>query len=143
MNENAQKWIDALRSGEYQQSTSRLRTGDTYCCLGVACELHRQARDDKWDASYGEAFTYLEAGAVLPDEVIHWLGLKNSSGIFHTPYFVENEDVAKGMDVSQGYTELIEANDSGVLFSVIADMIETRATELFHPDPLHRITDRS
>ena len=76
MNENAQKWIDALRSGEYQQSTSRLRTGDTYCCLGVACELHRQARDDKWDASYGEAFTYLEAGAVLPDEVIHWLGLR-------------------------------------------------------------------
>ena len=56
---------------------------------------------------------------------------------------MENEDVAKGMDVSQGYTELIEANDSGVLFSVIADMIETRATELFHPDPLHRITDRS
>jgi hypothetical protein len=33
------KWVAALRSGEYQQGHKRLRTGDTYCCLGVACAI--------------------------------------------------------------------------------------------------------
>jgi hypothetical protein len=42
------KWLKALRSGEYVQCYSRLRdkgidkddnTINTYCCLGVACEV--------------------------------------------------------------------------------------------------------
>lgn len=31
-----QKWLDALRSGEYKQGKGRLRDGNgAYCCLGV------------------------------------------------------------------------------------------------------------
>ena len=33
------KWIKALRSGEYKQSTKRLQTDRGYCCLGVACKV--------------------------------------------------------------------------------------------------------
>ncbi len=29
------KWVAALRSGEYQQTTGELCSGDRYCCLGV------------------------------------------------------------------------------------------------------------
>jgi hypothetical protein len=37
-------WLQALRSGEYEQGTETLRTyEDTYCCLGVLCELAVQA----------------------------------------------------------------------------------------------------
>lgn len=31
--------VTALRSGEYPQGRGALRWNDTYCCLGVACEV--------------------------------------------------------------------------------------------------------
>lgn len=34
-----QKWIDALRSGEYTQTRRSLQDKKGHCCLGVACEL--------------------------------------------------------------------------------------------------------
>lgn len=35
-----QKWVAALRSGEYKQGQSLLLNGDNeYCCLGVACKV--------------------------------------------------------------------------------------------------------
>jgi hypothetical protein len=36
MNEQIkQRWIEALRSGEYEQTQGRLRDETGYCCLGV------------------------------------------------------------------------------------------------------------
>ena len=38
--DNIQKWVDALRSGDYKQGNGCLRDhNDNYCCLGVACEV--------------------------------------------------------------------------------------------------------
>lgn len=37
-----QRWVQALRSGEYRQCVGRLKNGGkvtSYCCLGVAQEL--------------------------------------------------------------------------------------------------------
>lgn len=34
-----EKWLNALRSGEYKQGHENLRRDDTYCCLGVLCDL--------------------------------------------------------------------------------------------------------
>jgi hypothetical protein len=33
------EWIDALRSGKYQQAKSFLKTDNGYCCLGVLCDI--------------------------------------------------------------------------------------------------------
>jgi hypothetical protein len=33
------KWINALRSGKYQQTQGALQDFDGYCCLGVACKV--------------------------------------------------------------------------------------------------------
>lgn len=33
------KWIPALRSGEYTQTQNRLTDGVGFCCLGVACDV--------------------------------------------------------------------------------------------------------
>jgi hypothetical protein len=38
------QWVKALRSGKYKQGSDALATGDplsieSYCCLGVACDL--------------------------------------------------------------------------------------------------------
>ena len=37
------KWVAALRSGEYKQAKGQLRIGNSFCCLGVLCNLHAQA----------------------------------------------------------------------------------------------------
>lgn len=34
-----QKWIKALRGGEFKQTTNVLQDEKGYCCLGVACEI--------------------------------------------------------------------------------------------------------
>jgi len=31
------KWVKALRSGKFEKTTSQLKDGDAYCCLGVLC----------------------------------------------------------------------------------------------------------
>ena len=37
------KWIEALRSGNYKQGTSHLRTiDDCYCCLGVLADVNKE-----------------------------------------------------------------------------------------------------
>lgn len=33
------KWLTALRSGEYEQGYGQLYEEEKYCCLGVLCEL--------------------------------------------------------------------------------------------------------
>ena len=33
------KWVKALRSGKFEQGQKALRIGNTYCCLGVLCEV--------------------------------------------------------------------------------------------------------
>lgn len=35
------KWVEALRSGDYEQGETRLYTGSTnqFCCLGVLCKV--------------------------------------------------------------------------------------------------------
>src|SRR5688572_30653463 len=38
--EMKEKWLQALRSGEYTQGSGLLRTADDkFCCLGVLCDL--------------------------------------------------------------------------------------------------------
>src|SRR5689334_10310233 len=37
--EDKDKWVAALRSGDYKQGHTFLRFKDTFCCLGVACDV--------------------------------------------------------------------------------------------------------
>lgn len=50
MTENQRKWIDALRSGKYTQTTHVLRRpdnhGNGFCCLGVLCDI---SGGGEWD----------------------------------------------------------------------------------------------
>jgi hypothetical protein len=66
-----QQWLDALRSGDYKQGQGSLRpTPDTYCCLGVLCDLHAKETGNTWDGK-GYCTQVLE----VPDEVVIWAGL--------------------------------------------------------------------
>lgn len=62
--EFAEKWINALRSGNYKQGKSYLYsyvsngiTGeDRYCCLGVACTLNNIPKSDLRCEFIGQSF---------------------------------------------------------------------------------------
>ena len=125
MNDNARKWVDALRSGEYSQTTGRLRRNVAnrycYCCLGVACELYRQETGEAfWDR--GEYFTntdlaYHDASSTrLVEPVQEWLGLRTHTGLF---------------EGREGRDHLANLNDRGTSFEEIAALIESEPQGLF------------
>ena len=45
------KWAEALESGKYQQAKKKLRIDEnSFCCLGVLCELYREEKQlGKWE----------------------------------------------------------------------------------------------
>lgn len=107
-----QMWVDALRSGEYQQGVGELRvvweTGDIdYCCLGVLCDLHRRRTNQgewleegyvPWGASKKHVRT-------LPEPVRRWAEMRDGN-----PDMPEKQmTIAELNDVSElPFTELAE-----------------------------------
>jgi hypothetical protein len=45
-----QKWVAALRSGNYKQTKVCLHNKEGYCCLGVLCDV---INPDAWDEIEG------------------------------------------------------------------------------------------
>ncbi len=73
-------WVEALRSKAYRQGTSGLRFEDTFCCLGVLCDLHAKAAFVSWDYDdKASLYTYLGESIVLPQAVCEWAGLDGSN----------------------------------------------------------------
>lgn len=79
MNQEIKKlWVEALRSGRYQQTKKRLRDEDGFCCLGVLCEVYReQTGIGQWkDGKYFETSRTNDTdGHGLPEAVQEWAGL--------------------------------------------------------------------
>lgn len=109
------KWLEALRSGKYEQGSGVLRdNADRFCCLGVLCDL---AGPFGW----GKA------------RLVNTCVNQNDTEVDARPYEYADE-VAEttlpyplqkltGMTQSQ-ITELIRLNDSGNDFEFIAKHIE-------------------
>lgn len=108
MNSNAKKWVTALRSGKYKQGQSYLRTGNRFCCLGVACDLFGKDKNIEWDEEI-----FLTAYDVLPYVVMEWLGLNKESGSYNSGSLVSLND------------------DQERTFKQIADIIESEPEGLF------------
>ena len=105
------KWVAALRSGKYIQTTGLLRRsqpGDTlsHCCLGVLCDL---APEGEWasDSVYSHSKTDYSGGA-LPEGVVKWAGLSSNNPVV----------------LAEPVRNLSDVNDSGATFDEIADIIE-------------------
>lgn len=100
------KWLVALRSGEYKQITNYLKTPDGYCCIGVLCDL---VNHDAWDD---------------PNVAGSWSSWKSGAITFEAglpPAFLPDAVQCK----------LIHLNDAdGKSFSEIADWIEQNAIDI-------------
>lgn len=75
----ARKWAQALESGEYKQCKGQLRKGDSFCCLGVLCNLHAQEHPEI-AAKQKKKSSYLSEATALPDAVQEWAGMDSEYG---------------------------------------------------------------
>lgn len=53
------KWVEALRSGKYQQGKSALRCEDQFCCLGVLCDISGAGQ---WNETHHGIYEYVVRG---------------------------------------------------------------------------------
>lgn len=119
--ENVRKWVDALRSGDFEQRTGRLNAEGQYCCLGVACELAlgdgvKVVKTLVEPSPYADHYAYDGKATFLPTSVQEWLGIiaEDPSVLFTDP---ESET-----EVTWG---LVGINDGlGASFDQIADALE-------------------
>jgi len=113
---NMQRWVDALRSGKFEQVTGALNIGGKFCCLGVACELAMADGVGLDVERYGERVIYSGYDTVLPPAVQAWLGVT-----YQNPYVM----VPEGIDAAGQRYMLSWCNDTLKLsFNMIADLIE-------------------
>ena len=107
-----EKWVAALRSGEYSQCRSVLRRGDSFCCLGVLSDLAVKDGVGKWgernptDGDLPFLYQGDNFGGYLPEPVKAWAEL-------------DTDNPTIGGDKATHH------NDNMILnFMEIADMIE-------------------
>ena len=125
MNPEAKRlWLEALRSGEYEQGRGHLQRKGTWCCMGVACDVARKngvhldvspvihecglpdcerQGDEDWVTYDGEP-------GLPPDAVNEWAGVSLQHVALNTPL---------------GAKTFVTLNDQiGYTFDQIADLIE-------------------
>ena len=126
LNENAKKWVAALRSGEYEQGRGCLQMGGKFCCLGVACEIYQQNAAEpmpqKTTTKAGHYYDDVEVVAYnnniscCPLQVMAYMGIDTILGKYWS---------------SGNMTSLAAQNDLGSTFAEIADIIESEPQGLF------------
>lgn len=141
------RWISALRSGDYDQTTGQLADGQGgFCCLGVLCNLLEE--DGIVTSSQGKtyySYKHYQSSALLPGDLDLRVGLSDSAG--HVFKWSEIKDLLgseeRGLvnmnwratqiegenveDVPDGSNwSLANLNDSGVSFDTIAKIIEVK-----------------
>jgi hypothetical protein len=103
-----QKWVSALRSGDYQQTQRRLHDENGFCCLGVLCDLYGKENNVEWNlVNNGQNYEFQEFESYLPSSVRKWAGVE-----------------ACNPHVNDGESTLVRLNDTGCTFRQIADVIE-------------------
>ena len=137
--EHRRLWVQALRSGEYEQCREQLHTETGYCCLGVACDISGLG---EWGtpgrANVGkiesETLTWYilqdeseMSATTLPDSVMHWLGFSSNSGVFNSRIKqVPADALPEELNdvLADSGKSLAVLNDRGFTFHEIADIIE-------------------
>jgi hypothetical protein len=127
LTELQEKWLKALESGEYRQTTGVLHDGIGYCCLGLLCKMagatFELSEPDEEERENGE------------DRDVVW----RCGGIYHLPPEKVWKDAGLhsqtgqiiGGDRVHGERFLTSANDGGATFVEIATVIRANPQNFF------------
>ena len=139
-----EKWVKALRSGKYKQGKGYLnRYNDTFCCLGVLCELYNNhliwsdqegiKRSHVWEYWYN----YDGLDSSLPKCVMEWAGISTSYGDFNNnQYLFEDMNKEEHLFSLAQYNDGADPNNVFVTtgkpktFNEIADIIASNYSRL-------------
>jgi hypothetical protein len=91
--ENIKLWVLALRSGKYTQGIGQLKYNNTFCCLGVVCDIYDPS---KWREDY-----YFNDPFYLPLSVQSWLGIE----IDDTTPLIKLNDEGVSFEIIADYIE--------------------------------------
>lgn len=117
----AEKWCDALESGDYKQTIDCLCDSNGFCCLGVLTDLYIKAENvGEWVESGNGRRTFVSQPGnqephYLPTEVARWAGMFNGD-----PYVMVGED----------NVQLSTLNDTGSDFTYLARHIRAQYKDL-------------
>jgi hypothetical protein len=114
------QWIDALNSGEYQQTKKQLFDGDKFCCLGVLCDLYSKEHGEEWDYRYSDfedhnRWYFCDQGEILPHVVMDWAGLKSEN---------PKVELIDGESKEALFSDIASMNDSGYTFKELSNYIK-------------------
>lgn len=117
-------WIEALRSGEYEQGRGQLNMNNHFCCLGVLCDLAEKAgvvEGVRNESPCGPhcglcahdtvRVSYDGLTGVLPDSVMEWSGMPSYDGEHYS-------------EAGDRHTLMYLNDELNYDFSEIADVIE-------------------
>ncbi len=123
-----QRWLNALRSGNYRQASGALRgtCGDRYCCLGVLLDV--EGACEWWETSdgYYARFPDGRTSEQMPtNDFLKDVGLTVAAPT-ELNELVPSNPVTGGKDGcgQPAATALAKMNDRGMTFEQIADVIE-------------------
>lgn len=125
------KWVAALRSGEYKQGIGHLQTKDGgFCCLGVLCDVvHKELGIGEWeDQSDRNTFSDQpraifvvdseRTSGQIPEKIREIVSMHSNNGLYE-------------LDETYEKRTLWRDNDrNGKTFNEIADIIEKHWEEL-------------
>ncbi len=116
-----QKWVEALRSGEYKQGKGTLRTNNNlFCCLGVLCDI---LSPDKWVNNIHVHSMYGITG-VLSQEILDITGISWNNPYINLEKVSNREKLKKYVFPLPNEITLSSLNDKGVPFEEIATIID-------------------
>jgi len=125
------EWIDALRSGEYKQDAEggQLRTThDTYCCLGVVCDLFMPSNwnpmkkpFDKMFYSHGSEQNW----AVPAPKLVRKVGLSHDSTEVDNVEF--ESDMKISVDTCVDMNDLLHMSFDEIADVLLIDLLERSA----------------
>lgn len=138
-------WLEALRSGRYKQTSKALRIGNSFCCLGVLCDLAdakgwSPTPDSCGNTPFKDQEFPLRSGVAAPPRAVgEWAGFSadpvrpgtldtNPTIAFPSDHPVWQDQRLHKYIERHGFASvelsLAALNDHGFSFLEIADIIE-------------------
>jgi hypothetical protein len=68
-----EKWVAALRSGKYKQTSEVLYDYEGFCCLGVLCDIYSKEKGVEWEHSDKNNLPAIfDCSYIPPTQVCEW-----------------------------------------------------------------------
>ena len=137
------RWVAALKTGNYPKTRGTLHDDCGFCCLGVATDLVLVDENEYWQYANYElnpnVYSYRNGTTILPDSVAELLNFGyNLSGVF------ELNELSSGLQAAilalfpqedvNGRFSLTTINDSTNDFDLIIEILEERPPSLFEKE---------